>query len=1252
MRKQRRARANNANSNIPIGFRQVDSTMADHDHRYRIAVAKDGSMITAVPIRKEEQHHLQQFDSPTYQSRNNIDDDPRSSPILYSDARAFSTHTTFLKSDNTNNNAIPHINNINRDSSPSTQSTSTIWSKQGLLDARGKQRHKMKLMRPSSGAKKGGNGGGGGGAILPDVRYTARDQLKRAKGLLHFTTGGIGGGVTATKNHHNSNNKNNRNNINTHYEESRDRMKKHGKNNTAPANDVSPPLSHPSSSNDPTYNSSRQPTIRWDLDQTSSSTALASATTAAAAAVATTFPRSMKHAKHNNDDESISSFPILGAFSAFDEFNREDDDKNNDAQEEDDEGGNDIDEKEEQKGSQQQQSMIAPNLPVESSPSTKTTNIHANDATLKQIQQSPQQSPQSQPNNATATTTTSTTKTSFETLLQQRIIEIQSQQMTLAQSISKKQSIERTLITAIDQNLEKNRKEWLALDEELKVIQWHLDLNAEKADHDDDNMQQQHHQQRQHPQQPQHQQQQQQQQQQALLQNNRSGSVQTPSPERDQESALLIQNNNSEMKDPSPAYDMDSIGDPSLTMMDSLTFDDSTVAAMMPKFKTKNSSRGSTKGGKRHPGGGAVKVTGLDPPARPSPPHTKEILDHRHPLYLRERKEPDGPRISAVLRGDEHLGFIRGGVGAAVSSAAGGTNVGSNMENHVPLDATRNHKFGPSPMKHPQVKPLPIRPLNSSTLRPPLSFRGQKQQRLKKFVHFNLPSDNESAELKFDSNNSNSSPAEFVNRPITRPLPRVASKDGDEDISSWQGEHYDVDVYDEHTGDLITNEHYDTYQWRDKEHHVLTTEHYSRENHHNSYPRISNDGTVNQNQMSFQNFSNHNGNRGVSSDSVETNPDLGFMYSVAAVVIQTAVRRFLAEIAAVERIYAVQVIQTAICNWMARKRNPYYGAVAPHSAHGYYEPFRVHDTRPQQQTKHVMFEDDYSQIYYFAATEIQRCFRGWWVRDGLEVDHFAATTIQSIFRGWWTRESLETDAYCATQIQRIMRGYLGRMSYIYDLYSIILVQSVARRYMAFYTSAVRLANIIYIQAIYRGYTVRLELMRYVLNGQEVAATVIQAQWRSYDGQMNYVNTLADILIVQSVARRWLTLKKMKARKNKKSRQKIQYKNPQPSNSYSHSNSSMPGWKQEWQQRRMKVKKSKPMNNIEFHKDQDNYSTPPNWQQHKTNETRSEDSFTNRRQPIEGLGIFSEDSVDGEGWYDGNKSETSDMLRSWKGRSSK
>lgn len=138
-------------------------------------------------------------------------------------------------------------------------------------------------------------------------------------------------------------------------------------------------------------------------------------------------------------------------------------------------------------------------------------------------------------------------------------------------------------------------------------------------------------------------------------------------------------------------------------------------------------------------------------------------------------------------------------------------------------------------------------------------------------------------------------------------------------------------------------------------------------------------------------------------------------------------------------------------------------------------------------------------------------------------------------------------------------------------------------------------------------------MRYVRNGQEVAATFIQNQWRSYDAHMNYINTLADILIVQSVARRWLTLRKMRGERGMKPR----------SADYERSNNLVERKRNtdaDWQRHRLNVVKRPPANQLQYsHRD--------------------------------GINAFHRDSVGCEDWYDGNKSETSDMLKNWKKKGS-
>ncbi len=735
----------------------------------------------------------------------------------------------------------------------------------------------------------------------------------------------------------------------------------------------------------------------------------------------------------------------------------------------------------------------------------------------------------------------------FETSLQRRMEEIQSRQAELKKTMTHKDMMKGTLISAFDQNLEKNRKQLKSLEEELETIRWHLSLEQQ---HEQD----------------------------------KNGSK-TMLPQKNENFA------NNQAEDPMPAFDLESVGDPSITA------DTDSVADLFVKGKA-----------------GQMKKTkkGMDPPARPSPspPTDEESVGDLDPSYNLERNDPRGSRVSVKGKSGE-----RGGI---------------YVKKPTPMQPKQGSSFHGSKPRERKVK----QPRQNGQALPP-----RPRKSLAKTVHFNIP--RESEELKFDNNSIDNSSTGFVER----------KNDDDEDDFSWQGEHFDVDMYDDQSGGLLSSEHHDIYRWKDNKRHVVTSEHYVRETHHHREP--------NERQGQSQRF---NGSSGTSSVSMESDPDLSFVQAVAAVVIQTAVRRFLAELVAEERRYAVQVIQSAVFNWMDRRliqqeqsyhteyiapvshynvpvphnRSPqqrtpvsHYNVPVPHNGSpqqrtpiSHYNVPVPHNGSPQQRTKRVMFEDEYEDVSHFAATEIQRCFRGWLARDTLEVDDFAATTIQRVFRGWWMRETMEVDRFCATEIQRIVRGHLCRMNYIYDLYCITVAQSVCRRFLAFNKSAVRLANVLYIQAIYRGYRVRSELSRYVVEGQEVAATLIQSQWRSYDAQMNYINTLADILIVQSVARRWLTLRRQEVKNFNINKRK------QPA-AATYGRKQIMG----------------PSSGIK----NDAHEA---WKEHRLKVVAKKKQVHTNEYPEAFSDIFSEDGIEDVRWYDGNvSSETSDFLQHWRGRKS-
>jgi len=164
----------------------------------------------------------------------------------------------------------------------------------------------------------------------------------------------------------------------------------------------------------------------------------------------------------------------------------------------------------------------------------------------------------------------------------------------------------------------------------------------------------------------------------------------------------------------------------------------------------------------------------------------------------------------------------------------------------------------------------------------------------------------------------------------------------------------------------------------------------------------------------------------------------------------------------------------------------------------------------------------------WAIITAQAYFRRWKAELMMYKYLYCATRIQAAFRGWLVRDALKDKHYCATQIQRICRGYLATMKVYEALYNITVVQSVARRHAAIKEAETRYDSIICIQSVYRGVQCRRSLQ--VLHNH---ATVIQTAWRSFSAQMNYQFDVVDIIIVQSVARRRSAQKKLAAMKHRK-----------------------------------------------------------------------------------------------------------------------
>jgi len=230
-----------------------------------------------------------------------------------------------------------------------------------------------------------------------------------------------------------------------------------------------------------------------------------------------------------------------------------------------------------------------------------------------------------------------------------------------------------------------------------------------------------------------------------------------------------------------------------------------------------------------------------------------------------------------------------------------------------------------------------------------------------------------------------------------------------------------------------------------------------------------------------------------------------FIETVAAIVIQTAARRFLAQLLVTEMRHAKRGKDvTAATSTCSRE-------VAPVENSDFRFDVGV-------QTEEV--EDDDDDDDDDSVDEL-----------ALEMYELAAVEIQSAFRGFWVRDCLDVDHYCATSIQKAYRKHFYQERYLADLERIVLVQSWWRRNIARDLAAITLAYAITIQAVFRGHRVRKRFAKYrakKLRVVTIAAVIIQAQWRAFAGETQFIRTLVDILITQTVVRRWLAERKVAA----------------------------------------------------------------------------------------------------------------------------
>ena len=181
----------------------------------------------------------------------------------------------------------------------------------------------------------------------------------------------------------------------------------------------------------------------------------------------------------------------------------------------------------------------------------------------------------------------------------------------------------------------------------------------------------------------------------------------------------------------------------------------------------------------------------------------------------------------------------------------------------------------------------------------------------------------------------------------------------------------------------------------------------------------------------------------------------------------------------------------------------------------------------------------------WALIEVQSYYRRWRAEASLQASIHSAVQIQSTFRGWSARDKLKDMNYSATQIQRIVRGYICQAK-VYDcMYYIVRIQALFRGSYERKLQKKKQAAATELQKFLRGYKVRSDIFKgnrvtpfqSLYRGHKArqdfyvavaSAKLLQAVWRSCAARISYQVEIVDIIISQSVVRRWLACRRARS----------------------------------------------------------------------------------------------------------------------------
>ena len=197
--------------------------------------------------------------------------------------------------------------------------------------------------------------------------------------------------------------------------------------------------------------------------------------------------------------------------------------------------------------------------------------------------------------------------------------------------------------------------------------------------------------------------------------------------------------------------------------------------------------------------------------------------------------------------------------------------------------------------------------------------------------------------------------------------------------------------------------------------------------------------------------------------------------SKSAVPIQCAGRSYIAKRQAIDRMWALMVIQSYYRRWRAEAN---------------------------------------LQASIYSAIQIQSIFRGWLARDHLTNMHSSATQIQKIVRGYICQAKVYDTMYYIVRIQALFKGCHERKMQQQKRNAAIEIQKHIRGFKA-RLNIFQVNHVLPLQALYRGHKARLEFAIAI-----ASVKLLQSTWRSYAARITFQIAIVDIIIVQSVVRRW------------------------------------------------------------------------------------------------------------------------------------